>query len=636
MSKTQRNDPCPCGSGLKFKNCHGGNKKSNTQLPIIVHQLIIRKYFSEGHIDLDRELDSYKLNIFEIVLKEMNVNNLEQTEFLKLYLDQCENLMKVVASEHSIYELLYWSRRLAPKNIFKTSELSVELYRDIQALCIYKYGNTKQNVAFDSTGSIHPEYMVELQKMDSLALFSKLQNENLDLEIVLALNCVIRLEILSYIFLRVTQDIRILNKGGTLNLLKSHSGYTVETNKTLDYLLDLYDSRLDNANLFSFTGAYVDTEGFGKEDVFFYAHVRTNVDNKIRIPLFNGRTESYKEIFGRHDKIEIDPNYIFSPVNIKTIYEFLVLFEVEFEKYHGFSVKDFILLLWFLGIKFFQSITTHYYAQINILNRAYTVSKFHVKEYSEAFDAQCEEAYKLIFNEELNHKIDFVKMLNCFLLTSENRSDIDLWTRGPKRFLYQISEEFMVSDYYCLGNVVSFIVKTLTAVDGEVGNVRAISFENAIKSELERLVPEALWKCSEVIYAAKNGKREIDASFFVDDILIILEAKAVNVSMGFEKGDVKAVNYRINKMKSALKEVDDKAIFIQKNYEYLKAILPPKIKFILPIVISSYPEYIWEKVEDLFIAEELALPRIITINDLKSLVTVPNEILKSKKYCVAI
>ena len=24
MRETKRNDPCPCGSGLKFKRCHGG------------------------------------------------------------------------------------------------------------------------------------------------------------------------------------------------------------------------------------------------------------------------------------------------------------------------------------------------------------------------------------------------------------------------------------------------------------------------------------------------------------------------------------------------------------------------------------------------------------------------------------
>ena len=29
--KTKRNDPCPCGSGLKFKYCHGKNQKLNNE-----------------------------------------------------------------------------------------------------------------------------------------------------------------------------------------------------------------------------------------------------------------------------------------------------------------------------------------------------------------------------------------------------------------------------------------------------------------------------------------------------------------------------------------------------------------------------------------------------------------------------
>ena len=33
MEKVGRNDPCPCGSGLKFKKCHGNNPQTGTNLP---------------------------------------------------------------------------------------------------------------------------------------------------------------------------------------------------------------------------------------------------------------------------------------------------------------------------------------------------------------------------------------------------------------------------------------------------------------------------------------------------------------------------------------------------------------------------------------------------------------------------
>lgn len=33
MAKVGRNDPCPCGSGKKFKKCHGARKQAAVKLP---------------------------------------------------------------------------------------------------------------------------------------------------------------------------------------------------------------------------------------------------------------------------------------------------------------------------------------------------------------------------------------------------------------------------------------------------------------------------------------------------------------------------------------------------------------------------------------------------------------------------
>ncbi len=33
MTTTRRNDPCPCGSGRKYKHCHGGNDSAGGKDP---------------------------------------------------------------------------------------------------------------------------------------------------------------------------------------------------------------------------------------------------------------------------------------------------------------------------------------------------------------------------------------------------------------------------------------------------------------------------------------------------------------------------------------------------------------------------------------------------------------------------
>jgi|SRR5262245_9203953 len=43
-TKVGRNDPCPCGSGLKFKRCH---YSARFELPFLVNQARIKKEFEE-------------------------------------------------------------------------------------------------------------------------------------------------------------------------------------------------------------------------------------------------------------------------------------------------------------------------------------------------------------------------------------------------------------------------------------------------------------------------------------------------------------------------------------------------------------------------------------------------------------
>jgi hypothetical protein len=639
MEKVGRNDPCPCGSGKKYKKCHGMEKvskpKEKEEMTLLpgVYQIVVRKYFSQTKLNIDAELLNLKKVVFEATNKNFG-GAIDGIGFFKEYLLQTEKLIQKIANKNTLYELLYWSRRLAPTNLFRTSNLSVMIYREIQMLSIYKYGKTKGNLGFDQHGSIHPEYIIPFCKMEYIEMINFLKDNDLKEEITNVIDDVIRIEILSYIYLRATQDYRILNKGGTFRIVAD--GYFVDTTKETDYLIKLYDDRLKNTNLFSRTGTYVEhNRPSTLDNIAFCPYFALNVDHKERSLLYNAKTESYKEIFKNGDeKIEVLSNYTFGYFDVKSIYEFLVLFEKEFEDYYDFTVKDFALFLSYLGFKIFHSFLDHYQAQFNILNRAYTIGKYNLEEFTEDFHSKSEELSKIVFNETLKNKVKLEKILSKFLLTDLTQNDIDLWTRGPKRFMYQLSSEYVVIDYYCLTDILSFIVKDITAKDGDVGNRRAISFEEAIETELKRILPpDKIWKCAEVIYAGQES-REIDASFVKEDVLVILEAKAVNVSFGFDKGDKTAVEYRINKMKSAIAEVDDKVLFIKNNYELLKGKLPVGIKYVCSLVVSSYPEFIWEKTENLFLSEKMSLPRIVNVADMELISGLKTTNFIERSFCV--
>jgi hypothetical protein len=144
-----------------------------------------------------------------------------------------------------------------------------------------------------------------------------------------------------------------------------------------------------------------------------------------------------------------------------------------------------------------------------------------------------------------------------------------------------------------------------------------------------------MWICRDVVVAG-NLRKEIDASFIIEDILFVLEAKSVNVSFGYDKGDKQSIDFRTNKMKNALKESNEKVEFIYNHQVSIFPKIPDNIRYLCPLVISSHPEFIWSKSEDLFISEEHELPRVITIGDIKNLRNIDLNLLRRKNWIISL
>jgi tetratricopeptide (TPR) repeat protein len=61
LGKVARNDPCPCGSGKKFKRCHGAGARSVTvREPVDVNQLVLRGLRLQQSGDLDQAEQLYR------------------------------------------------------------------------------------------------------------------------------------------------------------------------------------------------------------------------------------------------------------------------------------------------------------------------------------------------------------------------------------------------------------------------------------------------------------------------------------------------------------------------------------------------------------------------------------------------
>ncbi len=393
MGEISNNEPCPCGSGKKYKKCCKFSEPEKINSPLVlpnIYQIITLKFFQEGYIDLEKELVNYQKSVFTLLpdLEKTNV------DILTDYINICENIIAEIATKYSIYDMLFWSRRLGPKNLFGISEHSVRLYREIQALCIYKYGKNDSEISMGKRNMVFPSSLNQYEKPDYAECVSKIYDEDLPQNIVNLLSDVIRIEILSYLFLVATQLYRIGNKEDAIIVDKTNNLFLSDTSNDIGFLIDMYDERLKYANLFSSTGTYLSSDIKLDIDIpFFCPYFQLNVDHKTKIKAINPNNKAYQEAIPDNKELEILPNYLFAPINLKDIYNYLELFEDEFEDFYCFSVKEFIVFLGYLGNKVIRDISINLDSQISILNRAYIIANYDI----DSFGEECKELAGLMY-----------------------------------------------------------------------------------------------------------------------------------------------------------------------------------------------------------------------------------------------
>ena len=117
------------------------------------------------------------------------------------------------------------------------------------------------------------------------------------------------------------------------------------------------------------------------------------------------------------------------------------------------------------------------------------------------------------------------------------------------------------------------------------------------------------------ITQSKNGERkQIDASFGIGNTLIIVECKAVGMSIGFNRGDPTSIRYRNERIDSALADIDEKARWLANNpigtnYDI------SSFSAIVPLVVTPFVEYIPSIHSRNWLKDEM--PRVLSPREFK-------------------
>ncbi|MBU4037910.1 MAG: hypothetical protein KKA35_15940, partial [Proteobacteria bacterium] len=196
----------------------------------------------------------------------------------------------------------------------------------------------------------------------------------------------------------------------------------------------------------------------------------------------------------------------------------------------------------------------------------------------------------------------------------------------------RITKDKILVDCTSLNMILTSFLEGFKSLDGEYANKISESYERIINEKIISIFGKESHFHKGELTNEKGEKKEIDASFIIDDVLFLIECKSLSVSQGSILGEYGAIEFRKKKLLEFLKEIESKARFI-KNSKSLSKQIPEKVKYIVPIVSTSYPEFIWENNEELFIYE--SIPRFMTIKELDKLksLEIINSI-KEKSYTI--
>jgi hypothetical protein len=189
--------------------------------------------------------------------------------------------------------------------------------------------------------------------------------------------------------------------------------------------------------------------------------------------------------------------------------------------------------------------------------------------------------------------------IDFWTLPVSREKDIELIYSGP-HYIFLPFEDYLFTDYAWILRRLYDLFHGINIPDQ---NFKGLALETAVQSN-KSILPTNPCK------SITGEERQIDFACEVDDCLIIAECKAVSRSIGFDRGDPKAIQYRTDMVvNKSLTEADEKANWLAKNPTGRNYDIKSYRK-ILPVGISPFVEFIPSFEKKYWINKEL--PRVMT------------------------
>ncbi len=410
------------------------------------------------------------------------------------------------------------------------------------------------------------------------------------------------LEKIAYEIWRVSAHLRFIAKGGAIIVLEYPSEEEQLGNDELESLISNYDNRLKlkDGMLVSSTGT-----------VFYGTNSEITKFDYVLVPSINatkntakGNKEIFRDHFGIEFMNDVESNFYWSILEIGDYYKNHLPFADAFRNKHGVSLESVLMIIAIICIESNSAFTKSVDYFWRMMQRAYE-GPYVRDQYLAKVKSWVDIGRKLL-NISPDIELDLDAGFTFWELDESKRINIDLLFPGPHAIFIPFEEDRILIDYAWIAHRLYHLFYGIELSDQ---NFKGELLEISIRKRASYLPYVPLKSIS-------KESRQIDASYSDGRTLIIIECKAIWHSIGFERGDMNAINYRIKKIDKAIDQIDDKAYWLKENQVGTNYDIRRHEK-ILPLVVTPFVEYIYSIRPKYWLNE--SIPRIMTPSELDDL-----------------
>lgn len=593
MAKIGRNDPCPCGSGSKYKKCHGRERSVECRtIPKV------REIPSEDPVsfrDAAMRYERKRCDIFrerQAVFSRPEACTLEEVENHERWIRA--QLAQLIQCHSPLWWLcLQRTEKLASSRVVESQESYWLLVRSHLETLFWKYGDQfKNDVKFDDSGRIIARLRTEDECLYAGEL-AALAWESVNLPTVY----------------------RRLAKGATLEVgPDSHFIATLPPHLNAAGLK--YDRRRNSERGYRLSekGLAVPTTPYVGSWAAVFSCKELGLSGSSWPLLFyqeNIEPEGTVEYStGGFDGFE-DPRFMRASWDLDQWKDRFECFSEALSAQTGMSLAEFkasILSLNDLLVSHLngeRGISCHELGLLSLPNAML------FDQLSSAISKHLPSTSQIQVEALIERFITFLQRDHAEL------DAYDLFSRPVPCVLNLERDDRVLIDVTQIHKKVERIMLELQ-FDAKMRTSKGATFEVIVGSEIRRRCHSISFPIPGSHHLFKDGAdspfAEADLYIAKCNLLFIVDCKAYCIDKRYLKGEPHVVRNRWRKIRGLLSESDERAKKIAANPVGSNYRIPAECKYIIPVVCSSMAEYIWEDEPMTQLTD--SIPRVCTVGEL--------------------